>query len=63
MKMEITSTIQNINEKEWNALAGTDFPGKNYRCKNTESSVISFVESVVMAYGKKVMVEPRTHII
>jgi hypothetical protein len=28
MKMEITSTIQNINEKEWNALAGTDFPGK-----------------------------------
>lgn len=31
MEMEITDTIQDINETEWEALAGTDYIEKSYR--------------------------------
>ncbi len=56
MKMEITSTIQDANEKEWNALAGTDLPGKNYRWfKTIEESGMRDMSYVLIKESQKLV--------
>ncbi|MGD2248400.1 MAG: GNAT family N-acetyltransferase [Candidatus Methanofastidiosia archaeon] len=56
MKMEITSSIQDVNEKEWNALAKTDFPGKNYGwLKTVEESGMRDMSYVVVKESQKLV--------